>query len=189
MEKRYKILLSLILFDNILSGWLQVWWIKIFAEMVHANTFSYRNIISSCIAILSMGLLIFLKKENPSFRFLFILLAISYSSLLGLMVSCDAFLLISAVVGTSVGSAMSAYSNSLKVQNIDHNYRNKFDNRSQLVSNIGIILGASFSIYTLLSDVQIWIIWLAIYILFDLDFFTTYILVKIGILKYEKLLD
>lgn len=185
MNNKFKLLLLLRFFDNIVSGWLCVWWVSIFAPLLSTETFSYRNIIMTSLSIVFMGIMIYKKKETPRLSTLLIALMLSYVGLFGLFSTYDHFVLISTATSTIYRDIASFFQSSLLAQNIEPTKRNLFDNRATLVGSIGFILGSTLALVTLFEGYPIWLLWLCIYMVFDIDTLVTYLCIKKGYLNYD----
>lgn len=182
---RFRILLSLSFFENIIAGWLCVWWMSIFSPLLKAETFSYRNMLNTSLSILFMSLMIYLKKEIPKFYMILIPIIISYLGLFSLMINYDIFILVSVSTGAIVMTVTTLFKNSLLAQNILYHERNLFDNRAHIINSIGFIIGSALALFTLFEGYPAWVIWLFVYIFSDLTIFAAWFCIKRGYLEYN----
>jgi hypothetical protein len=185
MNKQEKILLGLEMFDSILSSWFSIWWIKYFSILLSEQTLSTVQITRNAASILVLYYVI-KKYENPKPSIVLGCAMLSYAGLFALLVSPEAFWIISTFMGVFCFSVVRTFINSLKAQNINPLRRNCFDNRSELISSIGGMIGGFLALLYIAEDISYWTIWIISYILFDIDLWIQYVLVEKKILIYDR---
>jgi len=182
--KPYQILLILSCFDIMIEGWFGIWYLKIFIEKIDVQMLSFTHILSSGLGIITMYWVI-KKYEKPSISMLIIVTAVSYIGLFGLMISPSIFLIASTVLETIRNPVATSFRNNLIPLNVSHNNRAKFDNLQSLLSKICLIVGGLVAYFTIAASIEYWKIWLAVYILFDVDLIIKLLLIKKGIIAYN----
>jgi hypothetical protein len=184
MTKQAKLLMYISLIDSMLGSWLRIWWIKVFAVLLTSKVLSLDGFIKSLLGIAIVSFVI-KKCEVPKLWHIIAIGLASYVSLFALYWSPSCFIIVSAVCGTIFSAFANAFNYAIYAQNIEQKERNKFDNRVDLMCYVGGVIGTALAFVTILKDVPYWIIWIAVYILFDIDLYVKIFCIKTGFLKYD----
>jgi len=181
--KPFNCLLLLSLFDAILNGWVSVWWAKSFLKYVDQYIFSVNEILQATLGIISLFFVI-RRVPKPKLSWLYCAMIVSYSALLFMFISYNVFFIAQTCLTAMYFSLGAVFGTTLINNNINQNERKKFDDNRIFITKIGLAIGASISLITLLKNVDPLYVWLGIYIAYDLDFFVKTILIRKNILEY-----
>ena len=185
MNKQEKTLLGLQMFDAVLGSWFSIWWIKVFSEMLSGETLSTAQIIRNASSIVVIYFVI-KKYENPSPVAVVGIALFTYTGLFTLMVSPEVFWLVSTFLSVFCSAVAGTFITSLKAQNINGARRNQYDNRENLIFNIGAMIGGGLALVFLAEDIPYWFVWLMTFMIFDIDMWIRFFLVKKGFFKYDR---
>jgi len=178
------VLLGICLYDSCLAGWFSIWWIKVFAEMLSSDTLSTAQVVRSGLGIVAL-MWVIKNHEIPSWRIVFSMLIVSYLGLFALLVSPEFFWIISTMFSVLCSAFGSAFNSAIKVQNVEHKTRNRFDNKENLMMGIGGMLGGGLAYFFQATGIPYWLVWMFTYFMFDLDMFLKGILIKCGFFNYD----
>lgn len=179
----YHLLLFLHCFDVILEGWFGIWYVKIFVTMINSQFYSFSHMLSSALGILAMYTVI-KKYEKPTLTLVVVATAITYLGLFALMFSPNVFLIVNTLLGAMLGAIGSSFRNNINALNVPQHYRVKFDNWTNLLTNLSLIIGSFVAYFTIAETIVYWKIWLAMYLLFDVDLVIKLIFIKKGFIRY-----
>jgi hypothetical protein len=186
MNTKAKLLLFSSLCNAVVSGWISIWFVKVFIVDISTQVYSTSNIIQGIVSLVIVSFILGTRFEIPSIRFLLIYNFISYLSLFCLYNSISTFLIVSGMNGAILLTFMNLFNNALTAQNIDNEYRYKFDNRRSFINDIGYILGVAISLVVMPVSISLIIVWLVLFILSDVGFILLIGGIKSGLLKYER---
>lgn len=181
--KPFNCLLMLSFTDAVIDGWVSVWWVKSFLNYIDQSIFSVNEILQALLGIISLFFVI-RRFPKPKFRWLYCAMILSYSALLFIFVSYNVFFIAQTCLTTMYFSLGIVFGTTLINNNVSQKERKKFDDYRIFISKIGMAIGASISLLTLLKDVEPLYVWLGIYIAYDLDFFVKTLLIRRNILEY-----
>ncbi len=179
-------LLILEMFDSIIFGWLGIWYVKSFIIDINFKIISLNDCINSALAILLMFVIV-KKQKHIGIKTILVSCAVSYIGLIGLLVNNETFLLLSTLFGAVFLTHDRAFHNSILAQNIEKKNRANYDNWNFLVDKTGKIIGAAFAFCTLFETLPMFMIWITIFILLDINFFIKIVMIHTGLLVYENI--
>jgi hypothetical protein len=185
LKREAKILLIIDAFDSLILGWVNVWWILVFLQAVEHNVIPINNALMPLGSM--FGMVYVIKKfPKPTFKSLFFVAAFSYLPLLFLFLSLESFILASTIMSAMYASMSTVFNNRIRALNVpDPEERARYDDVSQLVRNGMTFIGSLMSYIIIYLNVPIWLSWVIIFVLFDLDNITKYILVRRGVFVYS----
>lgn len=185
VQNRSRILCLIQAYDGIISTWLRLWWVVVFVKFLSQNTLSIREMVC-CITGLITAFAVAKRTRAPKLGEVWLFAFVGYASLLALAISCDAFILLGAVICAWGSALASGFSTRLVACNIPNkDDRTRHDNWLRVTECVAGLAGAGlFWLYDL-KDVQPWIVWVAIYVLFDIDMLVTTVLIHKGHLTYD----
>jgi hypothetical protein len=185
LTKKSKLLLCLSMFDNLILGWVGVWWVVVFLRILDSDIIPINNALSCLVSVVGM---VYVVKHysKPSFTHLFTVWVTSYLSLFFLFLSYESFMVGCTLMGFGYNSLLTAFNNRLKALNIpDADERNHYDNCYTLVSNGMGFIGALLSYVIMGMGVPVWLMWVVIFVLYDLDMVLKLFLIRRGDLEYS----
>jgi hypothetical protein len=185
LTKKSRLLLWLSVSDNLVIGWVGVWWIVVFLRSVDSNIIPINNALISLCSVVGM-LYVIKHYSRPSFTNLITAWVTSYFSLFFLFLSYESFMVGCTILGFSYNSLVTSFNNRLKALNIvNADERNHFDNCNNLVSSSMCFIGALLSYVIMGIGVPMWLMWVVIFLLYDLDMFLKLYFIHRGMLEYN----
>lgn len=186
LSSKAKLLLFISAFDCLILGWVNVWWVVVFLQAINQKIIPINNALMPLVSM--FGMVYVIKRfSKPSFRQLFCGGLFSYLSLFFMFHSLELFMLASTIMSVFYTSMTTVFNNRIRAMNVpDPEERTRFDDRQQLVRDGMTFFGSLLSYFVIWLGVPIWLSWLLIYLLYDLDIFTKYFLVKRGVLIYSE---
>lgn len=189
IRNRSRILCLIQAYDGIISVWLRLWWVVVFVDYLSQNTLSIREMVCS-ITGLATAFAIAKRTRAPKLGEVWLFAILGYASLLALAISCDAFILIGAVVCAWGSALASGFATRLVACNIPNkDDRTRHDNWLRVTECLAGLAGAGLFWAYDLKDAAPWTVWVAIYVLFDIDLLVTTILIQKGQLAYDHRYD
>lgn len=171
-------------FDSVVGSWVSIWYVKIYVNLVSTEALAVKDIVTSTGGTLLMLLLIRYYKDVVSLKIVLISMTTSYLALCGLMLGPNEFLILSSILSIGINSTGRMFMNNIYAKNIKQNERAQFDNYKSVSNSLGGIIGSSLACISLLSFVDYKLMWLLIYLAFDLNLIALVWGVKTGWLKY-----
>lgn len=186
MTRVFWIMTGLNLTDGIMFTWLRLYWIQVFIHYVSKDVITMREVIAGIFGLITAWIVASIIK-SPSILHIWITSLFTYVSIVILVYSVDLFVLLGAIIGSYNHSINMSFISRLTACNfVDKDSRSNYDRYSHFVGCIGGIVGGMLYFTVSGIGVSVWLVWLLIYVLMDIDFLIRCILIKIGILRYDR---
>lgn len=161
-----------------------LYFINVYSKVFDISSLSMQRIIQSSVGFLVTSLIVYKAIEHVKLKHVLFFALISYPCLALFMISNEAYLLGSAIVGTIFSSFMQIFQSRIRAENVIQDHRIKWNNLSGLVNQMGVIIGSGIGSLSLLDKFPFWLSFITIFVLFDISTIVIIVGIKMKKIKY-----
>lgn len=177
-----------LLIDNFLGSVIStvssLYFINVYSKVFDISALSMQRVVQSSVGFLITSLIVYKTIEHLKLKYVLCFALISYPCLILFMISNEAYLIGSAIVGTIFGSFMQVFNSRIRAENVKQEHRIKWNNLSDLVNQMGVIIGSGIGSLALLNEFPFWIAFIIIFITYDISTVIILVGIKTKKIKY-----